>query len=591
MNCWFCNRNQSVSYALRNSFICCQCEQYNGFSPDGGYNREIPEQHYAKLNPVKNCVFSEENVYLQKSNGLCYACNRNQELKVLQLAAFVPESGETYDLEVEQYRDSLEKAYRLCARCERVVKRSLNKVKSHFVTGRPTVSTVLPKQESIIRNLLWIGLALALVNFVGVIRSFRISRDTLETWFGAALTRYGLKVVSFGLALRTIFVKYAIDNPLCQAIGLYWKEPVEWMSQIFETENGYHDLTEILNISGTIVAVMLLVMSKGKGLHSGQLLLWSFSTALHNHKLFIGKRFKFCFGFHYELFSLPGPINSDIVAVLELSAVSLILILTYISFGSSVTFKEDNLNRSFHKICPQLEEESDGSEDLNDSASFMSSSKTMLNSTVRLNHSFLNPSHNTTAQSDIMSVISKSTSRIDLTSPPIYSPLRQRAPTVQKVNPFLSHMNLDCPTPRARSIVSPPKLNHDMVAEPSWVGGGFWNTSSPMKKQHATDFIPIMSRTSSQSSGFESRPFSRENSVTKELEIGSVFSEPVFKPQPVYPPQRFATTPVRTKSSDLFNPPQSPHSLYYGSSREWQQRPQRGSIFNFKKFSNDLPQL
>lgn len=37
-------------------------------------------------------------------NGLCEPCNRNQELKVQQLASFEPENETYFDEEIEEYR-------------------------------------------------------------------------------------------------------------------------------------------------------------------------------------------------------------------------------------------------------------------------------------------------------------------------------------------------------------------------------------------------------------------------------------------------------------------------------------------------------
>lgn len=37
-------------------------------------------------------------------NGLCDPCNRNQELKVQQLASFEPENENYFDEEIQEYR-------------------------------------------------------------------------------------------------------------------------------------------------------------------------------------------------------------------------------------------------------------------------------------------------------------------------------------------------------------------------------------------------------------------------------------------------------------------------------------------------------
>lgn len=38
------------------------------------------------------------------ANGLCQPCNRNQELKVQQLASFEPQNEADFDEEIKEYR-------------------------------------------------------------------------------------------------------------------------------------------------------------------------------------------------------------------------------------------------------------------------------------------------------------------------------------------------------------------------------------------------------------------------------------------------------------------------------------------------------
>jgi hypothetical protein len=100
-----------------------------------------------------------------------------------------------------------------------------------------------------------------------------------------------------------------------------------------------------------------------------------------------------------------------------------------------------------------------------------------------------------------------------------------------------------------RRTVSPV---NSVAAPVSWVAGGYWTNQSPQKhksdfhqmspRENMLGFYPILSRTSSQSSGFESQvtaqegPNSRENSVFPDQDRFSVYSEPTFgqmnKPQP-----------------------------------------------------------
>ena len=100
--------------SLQNSFFCAfsDCGQYNGFDKDGDYNWRDPAAAAAKSR-VESSPLGAESV-----NGLCRSCNLNQELKIRQLAKFVPEDPRREDEEMERYRRHLERAYKLCRKCE-----------------------------------------------------------------------------------------------------------------------------------------------------------------------------------------------------------------------------------------------------------------------------------------------------------------------------------------------------------------------------------------------------------------------------------------------------------------------------------------
>lgn len=91
----------------------------------------------------------------------------------------------------------------------------------------------------------------------------------------------------------------------------------------------------------------------------------------------------------------------------------------------------------------------------------------------------------------------------------------------------------------------PKRIPHHLVTQKSWVAGGFWSGSPQMMSYNSNhiinrinfkeNFIPMESRSSSQSSGFESRPNSahdntkthnsRESSISDDDEISSEFSD------------------------------------------------------------------
>ncbi|XP_067946718.1 transmembrane protein 201-like [Watersipora subatra] len=119
--CWFCHEPFSVPYGNRNCWDCPFCEQYNGFTKDGGYNKPIPSQHNEDLNYLLNCTEKVQQSKVETSNRLCETCTRNQTMKVRQLANFTPTNEARFDEEVEVYKARLERVYRLCFSCQQRV--------------------------------------------------------------------------------------------------------------------------------------------------------------------------------------------------------------------------------------------------------------------------------------------------------------------------------------------------------------------------------------------------------------------------------------------------------------------------------------
>ncbi|XP_070562076.1 transmembrane protein 201-like [Ptychodera flava] len=138
VNCWFCNTDTVVPYGNKNCWDCPRCEQYNGFSEDGGYNKPIPAQSDEGL--YHSVVADYHQQYAphdgnHSNNRLCNQCTRNQLLKVKQLAAFIPHNEMSYDAEVEIYKHHLEQVYRLCGYCELVVHDELRQ-QNHWIKSR-----------------------------------------------------------------------------------------------------------------------------------------------------------------------------------------------------------------------------------------------------------------------------------------------------------------------------------------------------------------------------------------------------------------------------------------------------------------------
>ncbi|VDM42946.1 unnamed protein product [Toxocara canis] len=127
VNCWFCNENSWVAFKEQNAFVCPRCGQYNGFTADGGYNRDIPEQRNECLNPappkkksLNNRIGSQLRLpSILAHNGLCHQCNAQQNLIQTQINKFEPRNEKNFFSELNQYKDRLYKAYPLCGACEK----------------------------------------------------------------------------------------------------------------------------------------------------------------------------------------------------------------------------------------------------------------------------------------------------------------------------------------------------------------------------------------------------------------------------------------------------------------------------------------
>jgi len=112
VNCHFCNSNTKVGYRERNSWTCPHCDQYNGFTPDGDYNKPILHNSQTETRTFIKSYQPKRST----KELLCKNCNLNQELKISQLSSFCGEG-----LELNEYRAHLERVYRLCPECDEKV--------------------------------------------------------------------------------------------------------------------------------------------------------------------------------------------------------------------------------------------------------------------------------------------------------------------------------------------------------------------------------------------------------------------------------------------------------------------------------------
>ena len=120
VSCWFCSHKQVVSLAHRNSFDCASCGQYNGFTKDGDYNKEVKGQFSDHPMNINKKFTSTPANDPKGGPSLCDTCNRNQEMKIFQLRQFEPSDSKNEDLELEEYTAHLERTYRLCRQCKKL---------------------------------------------------------------------------------------------------------------------------------------------------------------------------------------------------------------------------------------------------------------------------------------------------------------------------------------------------------------------------------------------------------------------------------------------------------------------------------------
>ncbi|KAI8038429.1 uncharacterized protein LOC128254932 isoform X2 [Drosophila gunungcola] len=149
VNCWFCNGNARVPYANRNSWTCPKCEQYNGFTKDGDYNRDMTSQRDCSIGSQKNSSQGSSSICANSyyadvlaanppapKNGLCDPCNEAQRLKVEKLSQFEPKNESRFDQELKVYRERLEKQFRLCSSCERHLNKVLHEKKKMVLSSK-----------------------------------------------------------------------------------------------------------------------------------------------------------------------------------------------------------------------------------------------------------------------------------------------------------------------------------------------------------------------------------------------------------------------------------------------------------------------
>ncbi|CAK1545126.1 unnamed protein product [Leptosia nina] len=607
VNCWFCNSNFWIKFIDRNSWMCPKCEQYNGFNKDGDYNKPIitsNNQHKANI--------------LQRSppkNGLCKMCNINQQLKVTQLANFIPMNENNFEHEIELYKSQLEKAYKLCSPCKRVLQYKLHKEKECML-GSKLLQTRSPQKHKTKKEKQNKFLQKTINNVSKIVAGILIVLVTYEIFEHVDIHENVHNTISYTKhsvfhlierIMTIIKMKTLMTFPFLESFVFDINKTlnINYTTVIPE----YNDVTQKA-LGGFVCSLQIIGHIRNINNLNNSLaidLLWTVfvATSLYN---------QFLTG--YEL----------LISLVKLSTVLAVFLFyskmqpkVVTNVPKSTPLKMKNLtNGSITKTHNQ-----DISFDTDDDVSlskfglhnFTSSSNETLSP---LNSSFTNgrsftprndslwskPKHNSTFT--INSATTKSSSPIfvkpsfnkyqnlvkdesdsdldeSISSLCISSPKKKTAKTnpVFVLRKFTASPSFATPMPinRGRPVISPSKLGT------SWVAGGYWGSDG---ERHL--FNINGSRSSSQSSGFESQtssmtqrnvfsqPPSREESVCGEQDRASVLLD------------RFQSCNMNYQSSQAFTPlstPVFPQMQYNNHVRIPQPRFQQsfsgfGSEHNFK---------
>ncbi|XP_034840181.1 uncharacterized protein [Maniola hyperantus] len=558
VNCWFCNSNIWVKYIDRNCWTCPKCDQYNGFTKDGDYNKAL----CTNIQQV-----SKSPKLFQRSplkNGLCRMCNINQQLKVTQLANFVPMNEKKYDEEIDSYRTLLEKAYSLCSPCKKVLQKKLHKEKEMLLVSKLLEKRALnrsdqkiQKQNELIKNIInSTSRLLAIIVLVLVIVEFH--RNALKHK-NLSNTIYNVEEIIWSLVERVFSIvkmKTFLTFPSLE----YQHIDMNYIDiEIFTCFIGLDHLMQ--KALGSVVCFIQIIGH-----------IWNINKA----------QYCILIELFWSVFVLTA-IAQDYVTAdpLIMSLIKLFctlaVLLVYRHLNNKtivVRFTRKNITpkklENFASGAPKkLNDEEDnisldtdddvslskfGLHNLTDSSNETASlvnhslvngrsftprndlwSKPKLNSTFTVNSVttgpksesvFVKPSFNKYQKiDDSDSELDESISSLCISSPKKKSSKRNPVFALRK---FTASPNFVVPTPlsRSRPVISPSKLGHST----SWVAGGYWGTEG----ERQTIFNVNGSRSSSQSSGFESQgssnqrnifsqPPSREESVCGEPDKHTVF--------------------------------------------------------------------
>lgn len=558
VNCWFCNNYFWVKYLDRNSWTCRKCDQYNGFTKDGDYNKPIPA--------FNNQVNKTPKVFQNSppKNGLCKMCNINQQLKVAQLANFVPMNEKKFDDEIESYRLQLEKAYKLCSPCKKVLQMKLHKEKESLL-GSKLLETRTPEKRTVKHDNQFLkkfsnntSMLIAVILFILV--SFEFYINLTLRYKNLHSTIINIKEIALGLLERIysiIEMKTTMTFPWLQRY-LYDIYNMKLMPKSFNFSDLYVDQFN-LTIQKALGSFVCFLQTIG--------LVWNVNK-LKDTIIIDIQWLVFVvatLGNHYVAFE---PIYLNLAKMLCTLTVIIVyrsikseprktMIKTPVSPKKMKNLISSSTNNLIDEDDDPIHLDTDDdvslskfglhnfSESSNETVGPLNASlmngrtftprsdtlwtKPKMNSTFCVNPVicqspssvsdtlFVKPSFNKyqkLAKDDSDSELDESISSLCISSP-IKS---KKTNPVFSLRKFTATPSFVAPTPitRSRPLISPSKLGHGT----SWVAGGYWGSEGERQL-----FSIDGSRSSSQSSGFESQ--------TSSMNQRNVFSQPPSREESV----------------------------------------------------------
>ncbi|VEN42731.1 unnamed protein product [Callosobruchus maculatus] len=496
VNCWFCNAWTKVPYTKRNCWDCPSCSQYNGFSEDGGYNKVIEAQHAYGFKRIKTNVKMEP-----ATNGLCTYCNNNQQLKVYQLANFTPLNEDKYDIEIEHFQKQLEKAYKLCKKCEAVLKATIDRQHSWLFGNR-------------LKNMRKRGMSL--INLTKSSQGF--SKKYKQSMFLRAI-KYILIVLTILMICNVLKIKVEYPSDIKVKIPQKYDMIINDLYDV--VNNSTAILNKEINNLNKYLPDNTRVQGNAMVLLSAVGFLLEMILVIFERKSNIWKTVQLLCWMAFlctsaVVFSKEHQLTVDVFKVL----CPLLLLYSYLS---SSQVKQKNFIQKkkfeFKKLKRPVETNETSEEEMEEIEQEEENYLSISDSSTKSFKDVLNNSHSHSCR----------------VSSPTTASKKKRSSAMNNTDSFhndlnrsLDNLKLDVggPSPlfsERRPLLSPPKLN---VTQNPWTAGGFWKN----------DF----SRSSSQSSGFVSHhdvpfsslPASREPSVCED-ERASILSEPAYHFQSV----------------------------------------------------------